>query len=95
MADWDTLFRSNEFAAYRKYQAELIACIIHDHTRRLLNGAGNADRLSGQMEMAKAMLDLPGKLTEDEELHNILQIQLERDIASIDKYLMREFLQDD
>lgn len=93
MSDWSSLFRSDEFRAYRKKQADMVANIIGAASRQVLSG-GKVDIsvLSGKLEMARMFFQLPPSLTQDEGLKELLAGQLAEDTAHIAQYLIRQSL---
>lgn len=95
MTDWNQLFQSDEFRAYRKRQAREIARVIEHSVRQVVsNGnAGHIDEIRGKTSVINAILKLPEALTGDEGVLQQLETQLAEDIGNITKYLMREALE--
>jgi hypothetical protein len=93
MADYNELFRSDEFRAYRRKQAEEIAGIIKHSVVQLTSGnEKSAQELKGQLGIINRMLRLPESLTGDVKLKTNLEAQLQEDIANITRFLIRESL---
>ncbi len=83
MTDWNELFRTDEFRAYRKRQAECLAELIDDRVFKELTD-------NPQFAAAKELIKLPEQLTTDEVLLGMLKTQFNEDLANITAYLMRK-----
>ena len=94
MADWNQLFKSDAFRAYRRKQAELVANIVSGEITRI-EGSASIDRLRGRLEMARLMIRLPENLTQDLSVSDILKDQLSEDMARITQYLIKKEILED
>ena len=95
MTDWNELFRSDDFRAYRKKQVEAIAKDIHFYVDSFVYGDRlHGDVIAGQLATMRTLLRLPEKITGDEKMLEQLEAQLQEDIGNITTYLMREALRD-
>lgn len=96
MSDFKSLFLLEDFKAYRRKQAELIASTIEADVYNSLKGTvDHYQYMAGKMEMANALLKLPSELTNDTGLQEILDRQLVEDMAHITKFLMRRRFTED
>jgi len=91
MADWQELFKSDDFREYRKKQVETIALVIQESIRKILHGYPEAlSTVHGELKAANELLKLPERLTTDEGTLEILGLQLTNDIADITRILVRD-----
>jgi hypothetical protein len=94
--DVTEFFRSDDFRAYRRRQAEVIAGLISQQVK--LAVAGQPEGLSviaGQLSVAKLFLRLPEALTADKETLEVLEHQLTEDIADITRILVKREVLDE
>lgn len=92
MTDWSAFLQLDEFRAYRKKQAEILAAYVEGQSRRLLNSGNSAEviaSLDGAMHMAGLMLDLPERLVKDPGVMENLIQQKHEYIAELSQYLIR------
>ena len=96
MSDWKSLFMSDDFRAYRRNQAQVIAKQVQYLARTVANNGNPVQlaRLEGVLTVMNSLLRLPESLTDDEKLQENLRVQLEEDIGNITQYLMREALRE-
>jgi len=91
VADYNELFRSNDFRAFRKKQVELVAETIKRGVFLATSGKPEAlAELKGQLSIVKEFLRLPEALTGDEKTLEILRHQLTEDVDDITRILIRK-----
>ena len=86
--EWAEFILSDEFAAYRKKQAEVIAKTVHGMLCNFRETDG--PRLAGVMDMAFKLVRLPQQLLPMQS--SILEqvgIQIDQDMADVSAYLIK------
>lgn len=92
MANWDELFKSDDFNAYRRKQAEQVGMYIERLVKSSLSGEYNVDEIKGAMHMARLLIDLPEKITDSDGMRAVLRDQKIADYADLTSFLVRRHL---
>jgi hypothetical protein len=90
MADWSEFFKTDDFRAYRRHQAEVIAGLIYQQVKLAVAGRPEAlSLLAGRLDVANEFLRLPENLTDDRATRELLDQQLTEDIVDITRMLVK------
>lgn len=93
MSDFNAFLRTDDFRAYRRKQVEMVAAHLKNSAFQLVtNGKVDLAALQGKLEMINLFLRLPGALTQDKELKELLAVQLDEDTGNIAQFLIRQSL---
>lgn len=88
MTEWNEFILSEEFTAYRKRQVEVISKHVHGILVKL--SPGDAERLTGAMDLAFKILRLPRELTGDKKIEAQIAGMIEQDMADVSAYLIHK-----
>jgi hypothetical protein len=94
--NWDEFFKSDEFRTYRKRLIEQVGMYVERQMKSMIAGVESAqlaDKMTGAMEMANLLVNLPETLTKSDELKDVLRIQKKEDYAALAKFLVMRQMQ--